>query len=134
MRWRCRDGSRVFVDYRAQFSGEKHPTAAGGGFQQAKRGRKAQRDAPSARAAEAAHAEGSCVGHWMTTHVQGRRRKVGTLRHCIGSACSVLETCLKTSRFLTPAHCFSDVLDTASCELSQHVRGSAMAEGKHCGR
>ncbi len=100
----CRDGSRVFVDYRAQFSGEKHPTAAGGGFQQAKRGRKAQRDAPPARAAEAAHAQGSSMGHWMTTHVQGRRRKVGILSDCNGSACPFLERCLSFG------HCHTSTL------------------------
>ena len=74
----CRDGSRVLIDYRAQFSGDKHPAAAGGGFQQAKRGRKAQRDAPAARATEATHEGGSPMGQWLTTHENGRRKKVST--------------------------------------------------------
>ena len=74
----------MLIDYRAQFSGDKHPTAAGEGFQQTKRGRKAQREASAAQAAEATHAEGSGMGHWLTTYQHGRRRKVGSMEGTCG--------------------------------------------------
>ena len=41
----ARDGSLVHIHYEAQFSGEKPLAAEGGGFQGAKRGRKAKRAA-----------------------------------------------------------------------------------------
>lgn len=77
----------MLIDYRAQFSGEKQPTPAGGGFQQAKRGRKTQKTPSAAQSAEATRTEGSCVGHWLTTYQQGRRRKVGRTQAVHGSVC-----------------------------------------------
>ena len=80
----CRDGSRVLIEYTAQFSGErKPPAAAGRGFQQVKRSRKAQHGgAAAAQIAEATRGEASGVGHWMTAHQFGHRRKVSSLYKC----------------------------------------------------
>ncbi len=72
----------VHIAYGAQFSGERQPLAVGrhGGFQQGpKRGRKTELGTAPARGDDAALRVGSGGGHWMTTHQNGRNRKVGSL-------------------------------------------------------
>lgn len=90
----ARDGSLVHINYAAQFSGEKPPTAEGGGFQGAKRGRKAKRVAAGAQAGGGAQRE-ECGdgapqgGSWMTGHQNRHGKKAG---HAGSSRHSLNET------------------------------------------
>ena len=89
----ARDGSLVHINYAAQFSGEKPPAAEGGGFQGAKRGRKAKRAAAGAQAGAAAQREESGEGapqggRWMSGHQHRHYRKAG---HAAGSRRSVTD-------------------------------------------
>ena len=90
----ARDGSLVHINYAAQFSGEKPPAAEGGGFQGAKRGRKAKRAAAGAQGGGAAQREESWEGapqgsRWMTGNQNRHRKKAG---HAGGPRHSLNET------------------------------------------
>ena len=55
----------MHIDYAAQFSGDKHPAAAGGGFKQARRG----------RAGAEGSGEGASIVHRTAKAKTGRRGK-----------------------------------------------------------
>lgn len=65
----------MHIDYSAQFSGEKSSRVAGGGFKQAKRGRKTGR-AAQADDEGGSGGGGTQGGRWMGAHQQKGRRKV----------------------------------------------------------